>query len=352
MAKKVCIDPGHGGSDPGAVANGLRESDMTLTMSFSCRDVLVNHGLDVMMTRTTDVYVDLNERCRMANRWGANLFVSIHVNSGGGDGAEVIHSIHYGNGTVLAKDIVNSIKTYTPQNLRPNATYSKINSSGTSDYYAVIRGTNMSSVIVETAFIDNRKDIDVLDTKDEQKLMGRAIAYGILKNLGISFTADKDTGSSEESRPVIPNPVPNGEWAINAKALVALDPRDNPSTNYKDMGEIYRGEGVQILPEVCDKGIYLPIIYWKDGLNKPSDKVWISCNQRYLQLETNATVVDVATELDARYSPSPSSNRMGYVKNKERLFVHKEEGNYVLATYFAGSGYKTAWFTKKYVDRE
>ena len=205
MSKKVWLDAGHGGKDAGACANGLREKDINLVATLECRNVLVSHGVVVGMTRTTDVFYELNERCRMANNWGANIFVSVHTNAGGGDGAEAIHSIHYGTGTELAKNMVAAIKEYTPQNLRPRATYSKANSSGNADYFAVIRNTNMSASIVEMGFIDSI-DHEVIDTIEEQKAMGRAIAYGILKTLGISFNANSSSSNnnneSSENKPI------------------------------------------------------------------------------------------------------------------------------------------------------
>lgn len=198
MSKKVWLDAGHGGKDAGACANGLREKDINLVATLECRNVLVSHGVVVGMTRTTDVFYELNERCRMANNWGANIFVSVHTNAGGGDGAEAIHSIHYGTGTELAKNMVAAIKEYTPQNLRPRATYSKANSTGNADYFAVIRNTNMSASIVEMGFIDS-VDHEVIDTIEEQKAMGRAIAYGILKTLGISFNANSSSSNNSPS---------------------------------------------------------------------------------------------------------------------------------------------------------
>ncbi len=198
MSKKVWLDAGHGGKDAGACANGLREKDINLVATLECKNVLVSHGVIVGMTRTTDVFYELNERCRMANNWGANIFVSVHTNAGGGDGAEAIHSIHYGTGTELAKNMVAAIKEYTPQNLRPRATYSKANSTGNADYFAVIRNTNMSASIVEMGFIDS-VDHEVIDTIEEQKAMGRAIAYGILKTLGISFNANSSSSNNSPS---------------------------------------------------------------------------------------------------------------------------------------------------------
>ncbi|MDH2338721.1 N-acetylmuramoyl-L-alanine amidase [Clostridium perfringens] len=195
MSKRVWLDAGHGGKDSGACANGLREKDINLTATLECRNVLVSYGVEVGMTRTTDVFYELNERCRMANKFRADVFVSLHTNAGGGDGAEAIHSIHYGMGTELAKNMVAAIKEYTPQNLRPRATYSKANSSGNADYFAVIRNTNMSASIIEMAFIDSI-DHEVIDTIEEQKAMGRAIAYGILKTLGINFSPNNSAVSN------------------------------------------------------------------------------------------------------------------------------------------------------------
>lgn len=182
---RVWLDAGHGGSDPGAVANNLKEKDINLIATLECKRILELHGITVGMTRSTDKYYSLSERCKLANNWKADRFISIHTNAGGGDGAEAIHSIYYGNGTEMAKAIVESIDEYTSQNLRPKATYSKSNSKGNADYFAVIRNTNMSSCIVEMAFIDS-KDVEVIDTIDEQKAMGKAIAYGILKHLNIT----------------------------------------------------------------------------------------------------------------------------------------------------------------------
>ncbi|EOU1808086.1 hypothetical protein DMN40_09675 [Clostridium perfringens] len=142
----------------------------------------------------------------------------------------------------------------------------------------------------------------------------------------------------------------NKSFFTNARAKVALDPRSNPSDDYIDLGEIYAGERIQVLAEVCDREDYLPVKYWKDALGCESSKVWVNANEDYLEIDTNARSFNIITELDARYEPSANSKRMGYVKNNERLYVHRVEGDYVLATYYAGDGYKTAWFTKKYIN--
>ena len=83
------IDPGHGGGDPGAVGNGLREKDLTLDISKRIRRILENEfDATVYMTRETDVFVELGERADIANKAGVDFFLSVHINAGGGTGFE------------------------------------------------------------------------------------------------------------------------------------------------------------------------------------------------------------------------------------------------------------------------
>src|SRR5829696_1021621 len=86
---RVYIDPGHGGTDPGAVGNGLQEKTLTLNIALQTRNILLaSWPVEVRMSRTTDVTRSLTFRTDDANAWGATIFVSIHVNAGGGTGFE------------------------------------------------------------------------------------------------------------------------------------------------------------------------------------------------------------------------------------------------------------------------
>src|SRR5699024_12680369 len=78
---RIFIDPGHGGSDPGASANGLQEKDVTLDIALKTRDILNEQysGHTVKLYRTEDITKSLNERTNEANNWGAQFFVSIHI---------------------------------------------------------------------------------------------------------------------------------------------------------------------------------------------------------------------------------------------------------------------------------
>lgn len=183
MAKKVFIGVGHGGSDPGAVANGLKEKDLNLTIAMACQAELARHGVAVLMSRTKDEDDKLSEVISQCNVFCPDLAMDIHNNAGGGDGAEVFHSINGGTGKTLATNILNEIKAIG-QNSRGLKT--KENSSG-KDYFGFIRQTDAPAVIVECAFLDNAADVKIIDTTAEQQAMGVAIAKGVLKTLGITW---------------------------------------------------------------------------------------------------------------------------------------------------------------------
>ena len=189
MAKKVYIGVGHGGSDPGAVANGIKEKDANLDVALACYSFLVKHGVSVKISRTKDTEVWIEKRVKEANAFGADLAVDIHHNAGGGDGAEVYHTKYLGKGATLANNILKEM-----QLIGQNSRGAKIkkNSSG-NDYFSFIRDTTMPAVLCECAFLDNKTDVKIIDTKAERIKMGEAIAKGILKTLGIAVMVEKPT---------------------------------------------------------------------------------------------------------------------------------------------------------------
>lgn len=183
MAKKVFLGVGHGGSDPGAVANGFKEKDLNLVTAQACQAELLRHGVAVLMERTGDVGVKSSLAISMCNDFAPDLAVDIHHNAGGGDGAEVFHHHLGGNSKKVAGNILDEI-VKIGQNSRGLKT--KLNSSG-KDYFYFIRDIVAPSVIVECAFLDNKTDLQIVDTTAEQTAMGVAIAKGILKALGITY---------------------------------------------------------------------------------------------------------------------------------------------------------------------
>ena len=180
---KVFIGVGHGGSDPGAIGNGFNEKDLNLSISLACQNELVRHGVSVQMSRTKDENDTLTEEIRECNAFNPDLAIDIHNNAGGGDGAEAFY--HYGGG--LSKTMADNVLAEIVA-IGQNSRGAKIkkNSAGT-DYFGFIRETKAPAIIVECAFVDNAKDVQIIDTEAERKTMGVAISKGILKTLGIAW---------------------------------------------------------------------------------------------------------------------------------------------------------------------
>lgn len=179
---KVFIGVGHGGSDSGATANGLKEKDLNLVIASKCTQVLREHGIEVKMSRTKDEADPVAEEVKECNAFKPDYALDIHNNSGGGDGFEAYYHHAGGKGKTLAENIEAEVKKIG-QNSRGCKT--RKNSDG-KDYYAFIRNTVAPAVIVECAFIDSI-DHGIIDTVAEQNAMGEAIAKGVLKTLGIKY---------------------------------------------------------------------------------------------------------------------------------------------------------------------
>ena len=187
MRKKVFIGAGHGGSDPGAVANGYQEKELNLSIALACREELERHGVEVLMSRIVDEDESLTEKIKECNAFDPALALDIHNNAGGGDGAEVYHHYRGGTGKVLAENILDEVGKIG-QNSRGAKT--KKNEQGM-DYFGFIRETNAPAVLVECAFLDT-EDVQSVDTEAKRKAMGIAIAKGVLKTLDVAYIEPKE----------------------------------------------------------------------------------------------------------------------------------------------------------------
>ena len=210
MAKKVYIGVGHGGSDPGAVAYGRKEKDLALDIALACKNELVRNGVFVKISRETDSSVWLEDRIAECNKYNPDAAVDIHLNAGGGDGAEVFHSKADKSDDALAQNILNEIVAIG-QNSRGLKTNLLDNSR---DYFGFIRQIKCKSALVECAFMDNATDVQIVDTLAERKAMGVAIAKGILKTLGVAYKkpATTTTNTKKKSIDEIAKEVLNGKW--------------------------------------------------------------------------------------------------------------------------------------------
>lgn len=184
---KVFLGVGHGGSDPGAVANNVKEKDLNLQIALACRDELIRHGVEVKMSRTKDENDPVSEEIRECNSFAPDLAVDIHNNAGGGNGAEVFYHYKGGKSKTLAENILDEIVALG-QNSR--GVKVKKNSKG-QDAFGFIRETSAPAVIVEVCFIDNATDLKFLATAHDRQKAGYAIAKGILKTLGVAYQSEK-----------------------------------------------------------------------------------------------------------------------------------------------------------------
>ena len=176
---KVFLNAGHGGSDPGAVALGLREEDINLTTVLACNEELIRHGVRTALSRVKDEDESLEEIVTEANNSNADLFVSFHANAGGGDGFEAFYYTGSAKGEKIAR--------LGEKHVMALGQNSRGLKSGNHLY--VIKHTAMPAVLFESFFLDNDKDNDIGDTVAEQKAFGVAYAKAILEYLGIAYKA-------------------------------------------------------------------------------------------------------------------------------------------------------------------
>ena len=171
MSYIVAIDPGHGGRDPGAVSQGRQEKDDVLRLALTVGAILEQNGIDVIYTRTTDVYNTPFEKATKANNAGADLFVSFHRNatpSGEATGAEVLVYEDTGLPAKLARAILDELEDI---GFDDRGVIERKN-------LVVLRRTQMPAVLVEVGFLDNQADNKLFD--QEFTAIAQGIADAIL----------------------------------------------------------------------------------------------------------------------------------------------------------------------------
>ncbi len=224
----ICLDPGHGGSDGGAIAvNGANEKDLTLKIAKYCKQELEKYDCKVIMTRYDDRDVDLKKRAIIARNNGADYLISIHLNSSspGAMGAEVYYpNSNYRpdlgqNGQAVAQSIQNELaalgiynRGIKIRNLDPGEMPYPDGSIG--DYYAVIRHAKnfgMTGMIIEHCFLSNSSDFyNFLSSDSKLQALGIADAKGIVNALGLQearVTLDRLAAANR-------NALPDGTYEI------------------------------------------------------------------------------------------------------------------------------------------
>jgi len=173
----VAIDAGHGGSDPGAIGpTGLREADVVLDVALRVRDLLARDGIRVIMTRETDVSVELADRPKTARERGATIFVSIHANAStraSVNGSETYYLT--AQSLVLAQMIQDEIGALLGVPSRGIKTAN----------FLVLRDNDVPSVLVETAFITHADDEARLRDIEFRQRLAEAVYHGVTRFLAI-----------------------------------------------------------------------------------------------------------------------------------------------------------------------
>lgn len=180
MAYKIMLDAGHGGTqDPGAVYEGRQEKDDNLELALAVGKILSDNGIDVVYTRTTDVYQTPFQKAALANESGADFFISFHRNSSPQanqyQGVEVLVYDKSGIKYEMAQNIVGALGELGFREIGVQARPGLV----------VLRRTRMPALLIETGFLNSDEDNALYDEKKAE--IARSIAEAILGTL------DEDT---------------------------------------------------------------------------------------------------------------------------------------------------------------
>jgi N-acetylmuramoyl-L-alanine amidase len=214
----IVLDPGHGGTEPGAVSpSGLREADVNLEVTRHTEAALKAAGVSVLLTRTGNYNVELAPRAEIARAVDADAFVSIHHTAEpdgphDGPGAETYYQIASPDSKRLAgliyEEVVRAFSAYDVAWMADRDAGAKYRQGQRGDYYAVLRlPQDVVSVLVESAFVSNPPEAELVNRPEVQKVEGDAIARGILRYLD---TPDPGSGFTEP----YPRTDPPGSGAV------------------------------------------------------------------------------------------------------------------------------------------
>lgn len=238
---KWFVDPGHGGRDTGAVGNGLQEKNVTLAIAKKIKSIAEREyeGVQVRLSRSSDVYLSLNERTRMANSWGADLFTSVHINAGGGTGFE---SFIY-NGNYSRKVQTDRVRFFVHDEI--------VNQTGFRDRgkkqanFHVLRETRMTAHLTENGFIDNASDASklkfdaFLEKIARGHVLGAARAYGWKRKSSGGSSGGSGSSSSGTFYRVITGSFKNRSNAEKRQQELKKAGFDSFLDAYKHKGETF-----------------------------------------------------------------------------------------------------------------
>lgn len=192
----LLIDAGHGLTDPGAVGNGIIEKDYTLKITLYQLERFKQLGVDVAATRTNDKTINPGDRARLVRSYNAQFCISNHINAGGGDGAEIIHSIH---ATDKLSQAIKAEFVNRGQNVRRIFTRT-LPSDKKKDYYYMHRETGATeTVIIEYGFLDSKGD-DVEQIKNNWQNYAEGVVKAFCQYIKHPYQPPKQTEKEEKGK--------------------------------------------------------------------------------------------------------------------------------------------------------
>ncbi len=186
---KICLDAGHGGKDSGAVGNGLQEKDLTLDITLRINDLLKQYqDVETILTRSTDVFVELDERAAIANRAKCDAFLCVHINSGGSVTTARGYQDHIfpnANAATVAYQNVIHEEVY-------NFAYKGFTTDRgkEQDNFAVLRETTMIAILTENLFITTPAEAAFLANADNRQKIAQGHVNGLARYFGLKKKTD------------------------------------------------------------------------------------------------------------------------------------------------------------------
>lgn len=319
--RKVIIDPGHGGTDSGATGNNLLEKDYNLLISKYMYDRFKELGVPVAITRDSDTTLSPTDRVNtILNKFGNSsdvILISNHVNSGGGEGAEVIYALR--NRDTLAKRILENIGAAGQETRKY---YQRRLPSDTSkDYYFIHRNTgNLEPLIVEYGFIDNTKDVEFL--KENYEELAEAVISAVANYIGVPYKAPNGLITNTYV-------VQKGDtlYSIANKlgtTVSELKKENNLTSNTLQIGEVLRIPTKEIYEE--EENIY--IVKKGDSLYSIANKYNTTVDElkRINNLTSNILSIGQVLKL-----PSDKANNVEKEENTISYTVQKGDSLYSIA---------------------
>jgi N-acetylmuramoyl-L-alanine amidase len=264
FAAKICIDPGHGGSDPGGVGSGQQEKVNVLDSGLRFRDWLnkdTNDGAgggswSVILTRTTDVFVDLSVRASYANNNAADRFMSIHNNACcGGTGTE---TFAYTSASANSLDLRNKVQQ------RGIEAWGLTNRGNKTANYAVLRETNMPAELAELGFIDNALDSQYVGSATQRDSMSKYHMYALQNHYGITAYTPQTAVTYTNDAPVC-----SANWSTGTSAT------DKYGADYRYRTTAAVSDSASWTINVAAAGSYNISAWWSVGSNRSTTAPYI-----------------------------------------------------------------------------